>query len=84
MTEGAAWADSPAEVAAASDIVFTMLGYPSEVEEVVLGPGGVLGALAPGSVFVDMTTSRPALAVEIATRGQRAGRRRARRPRLRR
>ena len=65
---GAVWADSPAAVAAASDIVFTMLGYPSEVEEVVLGPGGVLDALAPGSMLVDMTTSRPALAVEIAAR----------------
>ena len=73
---------SPAEVAAASDIVFTMLGYPSEVEEVVLGPGGVLGALGPGSVVVDMTTSRPALAVEIATRAGDAGNPCARRPRL--
>jgi 3-hydroxyisobutyrate dehydrogenase len=66
LARGAAWADSPAEVAAAADVVFTMVGYPSEVEEVVLGADGVLAKLAPGAVLVDMTTSRPALAVEIA------------------
>src|SRR6476469_5607292 len=70
---GATWADSPAAVAAASDVVFVMVGYPSEVEEVVLGAsqtgeGGVLTALGAGGVLVDMTTSRPALAVEIAAR----------------
>src|SRR5689334_10702716 len=70
---GAAWADSPAEVAADSEVVFVMVGYPSEVEAVVLGADGVLGALAPGGLLVDMTTSRPALAVEIAARATAAG-----------
>jgi 3-hydroxyisobutyrate dehydrogenase len=75
---GAAWADSPAAVAAASDVVFVMVGYPSEVEDVVLGDhqtgeGGVLGALAAGGLVVDMTTSRPALAVEIASRARDVG-----------
>jgi 3-hydroxyisobutyrate dehydrogenase len=69
---GAAWADGPAEVARQSDIVFTMVGYPDDVREVVLGPDGALAAAAPGAVLVDMTTSEPALAVEI---GQRAGER---------
>ena len=68
LAAGAAWADSPAAVAATSDVVFVMVGYPSEVEDVVLAADGVLGALTPGSLVVDMTTSRPALAVEIATR----------------
>jgi 3-hydroxyisobutyrate dehydrogenase len=63
---GATWADSPAEVAADSDVVFVMVGYPAEVEEVVFGNSGVLASLAPGGVLVDMTTSRPALAVDIA------------------
>src|SRR6478609_7955127 len=62
---GAAWADSPAAVAAANDVVFVMVGYPHEVEEVALG---ALSALAAGALLVDMTTSRPALAVEIAER----------------
>jgi len=73
----AAWADSPAAVAATSDVVFVMVGYPAEVEEVVLGAahssGGVLGAMPSGGLLVDMTTSRPALAVEIAERAADAG-----------
>jgi 3-hydroxyisobutyrate dehydrogenase len=67
---GAAWADSPSEVAARSDIVFTMVGYPEDVRAVVLGDDGMLAAAEPGTVLVDMTTSEPALAVEI---GERAG-----------
>ena len=70
---GATWADSPADVAAASDVVFAMVGYPAEVQR-----GGARRerrrrwpALAPGGVLVDMTTSRPALAVEIAARRRR-------------
>ncbi len=49
LAAGASWAASPAAVAAASDVVFTMVGYPSEVEEVVLGPeGGALDAPVSG------------------------------------
>jgi 3-hydroxyisobutyrate dehydrogenase len=73
VARGAVWADSPAAVASVSDIVFTMLGYPSEVEDVVLGADGVLEVLAPGSILVDMTTSRPALAAEIAARASEVG-----------
>lgn len=73
LERGAAWAGSPAEVAAASEVIFTIVGYPADVWEVVLGERGVLSAAAPGSVLVDMTTSEPSLAVEIhgaaATRG---------------
>jgi 3-hydroxyisobutyrate dehydrogenase len=73
LAQGAVWADSPAAVASASDLVFTMLGYPSEVEEVVLGPEGVVATLDAGSIAVDMTTSRPSLAVEIAARARPKG-----------
>jgi 3-hydroxyisobutyrate dehydrogenase len=66
LERGAAWADSPAAVAASADIVFSIVGHPSDVRAVVLGPDGVLAGAAPGDVVVDMTTSRPALAVEIA------------------
>lgn len=62
---GAAWADSPAEVAAASDVVLSIVGYPSDVREVVLGEAGVLRGARDGAIVVDMTTSEPALAVEI-------------------
>jgi 3-hydroxyisobutyrate dehydrogenase len=61
----AVWADSPAEVAAATDAVFSIVGYPDDVREVILGEQGVLAGTAPGSVIVDMTTSEPSLALEI-------------------
>lgn len=63
---GASWADTPADVAGVSDVVFTMVGFPTDVREVVLGDSGVLSGAKPGAVLVDMTTSTPALAVEIA------------------
>ncbi len=66
LERGAAWADSPAEVAAASDAVFSIVGYPADVRDVILGPDGVLAGAAPGAIVVDMTTSEPALAVEIS------------------
>lgn len=66
LARGAAWADAPREVAAASDVVFTMVGYPADVRAVVLGPDGVLAGLAPGGILVDHTTSAPDLAEEIA------------------
>lgn len=66
LARGAAWADSPAAVAAASDCVFTCVGFPSDVREVVLGSHGVLARLRPGTMFVDMTTSEPSLARTIA------------------
>jgi 3-hydroxyisobutyrate dehydrogenase len=63
---GASWAATPEAVAEQSDLVFTMLGYPSDVESVILGEAGVLAGCRPGGVVVDMTTSRPSLAVGIA------------------
>ena len=65
LEAGAAWADSPAAVAAAADVVFTMVGFPADVREVVLGPEGVLAGPREGSVLVDTTTSEPSLAREI-------------------
>jgi len=66
MGAGAQWADTPAEVAAVSDIVFTMVGFPADVREVVLGPQGALEGARAGTVLVDMSTSEPALAEEVA------------------
>jgi 3-hydroxyisobutyrate dehydrogenase len=63
---GAVWADSPQAVAEQSDVVFSMVGYPHDVEEVLLGKHGALAGCRAGSVVIDMTTSRPSLAVEIA------------------
>jgi 3-hydroxyisobutyrate dehydrogenase len=66
LAAGARWADSPRAVAAAADVTFTMVGYPADVRQVILGPDGVLAGCKPGDVIVDMTTSEPSLAVEIA------------------
>jgi 3-hydroxyisobutyrate dehydrogenase len=66
LARGAAWADSPRAVAAASDVVFTMVGHPADVRAVVLGPTGALAGLEPGGILVDHTTSAPELAAEIA------------------
>jgi len=65
LDRGAAWAASPAEVAAASDAVFSIVGYPADVRAVILDDDGVLAGASAGSVIVDMTTSEPSLAVEI-------------------
>jgi 3-hydroxyisobutyrate dehydrogenase len=63
--EGASWLATPGDVAAASDVTFTMVGEPVDVEQVILGKGGVLERSRPGSVIVDMTTSEPSLARRI-------------------
>ncbi|MFL5340291.1 MAG: NAD(P)-dependent oxidoreductase [Gemmataceae bacterium] len=62
---GAAYADSPKAVAEKSDVVFAIVGFPPDVREVFLGENGALAGSKPGTVLVDMTTSEPALAVEI-------------------
>ena len=65
VERGAAEAGSPREVAERSDVIFTIVGMPADVREVVLGPAGTLAGARPGAVLVDMTTSEPALASEI-------------------
>ncbi|MBM4091735.1 MAG: NAD(P)-dependent oxidoreductase [Planctomycetes bacterium] len=73
LAKGAAWADSPQAVAAQSDIVFSIVGYPRDVRQVALAADGTLAGCRPGSVLVDMTTSEPALAVEIAAAAEAQG-----------
>ncbi len=66
LAKGAQWADTPCEVAAKSDAVFTIVGYPRDVESVILGENGVLQGLASGGLVCDMSTSSPVLAERIA------------------
>jgi 3-hydroxyisobutyrate dehydrogenase len=70
VAHGARWHDSPGDVAAASDVVVTMVGYPRDVEAIYLGPGGIVERARPGAILVDMTTSSPALAERIAREAQ--------------
>jgi len=65
VSQGATAASTPREVGVNSDIVFSMVGYPSDVEQVLLSDTGVLAGLAAGGVVVDMTTSQPSLARRI-------------------
>ncbi|HEY4235009.1 MAG TPA: NAD(P)-dependent oxidoreductase [Lacipirellulaceae bacterium] len=73
VAKGARWADSPRDVAAAADVVFSIVGYPDDVREVLLGETGALAALKSGGIVVDMTTSRPSLAIEIAEAATKKG-----------
>ena len=65
LAAGAAWCATARETAARSDIVFTMVGFPDEVEQVYFGADGILAGARPGSVLCDMSTSEPSLAVRI-------------------
>lgn len=65
---GAKWAENPRAVAAESDMLFTMVGFPQDVRTVYFGETGVLACAQPGTVLVDMTTTDPTLSREIAER----------------
>jgi 3-hydroxyisobutyrate dehydrogenase len=73
LDRGAVAASSPRAVAEQSDVVFTIVGYPADVETVILGTDGVLAGCRAGMTIVDMTTSQPALAQRIATQAAERG-----------
>jgi 3-hydroxyisobutyrate dehydrogenase len=73
IAKGASWATTPKAVAENSDVVFSIVGFPSDVREVMLGTDGALAGSRPGCVLVDMTTSQPALAVEIYQEAKKKG-----------
>lgn len=74
LDKGATWANSPLEVAEQSDVIFSIVGFPRDVHEVFLCPNsGALAGSTPGTVLVDMTTSEPALAVELNRVAQTVG-----------
>ena len=65
LKAGAVWCSTPAEAARGSEVVFTMVGFPSDVEQVYLGADGILSGARAGSLVCDMTTSEPSLARRI-------------------
>nr|WP_225430772.1 NAD(P)-dependent oxidoreductase [Levilactobacillus zymae] len=65
LTAGATWADSPQAVAAQSTVIITMVGFPQDVQDVYSRTDGIFAGARPGSTVIDMTTSTPALAVEL-------------------
>ena len=72
LAEGARWADSPAAVARQAPMVITMVADSPDVEQVVLGPQGIIEGVRPGGMVIDMSTVSPrverAIAQQLATR----------------
>ena len=66
LAKGAVWADSAADAVRDADVVFTMVGFPQDVEELYLSGDGLLTASKPGAYLIDLTTSSPELARDIA------------------
>jgi 3-hydroxyisobutyrate dehydrogenase len=74
LDKGASWADSPRAVAQRSDVIFAIVGFPRDVREVFLcSDNGALAGSKAGNILVDMTTSEPSLAVEIAAAARKKG-----------
>lgn len=73
LKNGAKWCESPAEVTANSEIVFTIVALPVDVEEVYMGERGILSVEGPCRIVVDMTTSRPSSAQTIARAAEKRG-----------
>lgn len=67
IKQGAVWCDSPGAVAAQSDIIFSIVGFPQDVEQVYFGANGILEKVKSRSTLVDMTTTAPSLAQRIYT-----------------
>ncbi len=66
LEKGAVWKETPAEVAAESDVVFTMVGYPEDVDKVYYAENGLFTADVTDKVLIDLTTSTPSLAEKIS------------------
>ncbi len=67
LAKGAVWHDSPGALAPSCDVIITIVGYPADVEQVYLGPDGLIARAKPGSILIDATTSSPTLAARIAS-----------------
>ena len=73
VARGAHWAASPKEAAADADVVFTMVGFPTDVEEIYLAGDGLLQTAKPGAHLIDLTTSSPELARDISEAAETMG-----------
>jgi 3-hydroxyisobutyrate dehydrogenase len=73
LDAGAQWHDSAGAAAAEADVVITMLGFPTDVEQSYLGKGGIVERAKSGALLIDMTTSSPVLARKIAEAAAKRG-----------
>jgi 3-hydroxyisobutyrate dehydrogenase len=70
VKEGAQWEESPVTLAKNCNVIFTMVGFPRDVEEIYLGEAGLLQLAKPNSYLIDMTTSSPQLAKRLYNEGR--------------
>ncbi|MBT2614344.1 NAD(P)-dependent oxidoreductase [Bacillus sp. ISL-78] len=73
LSQGAKWAAAPKEIAQKANVIISMVGYPSDVEEIYLGENGLIENAKQGTYLIDMTTSTPTLAVKIAEEAKKRG-----------
>lgn len=73
IDQGLIWRDTPREVAAAADVVFSMVADDTALAAVASGPDGILAGLRPGALYVDMSTVSPGASRELARRVGSAG-----------
>ncbi len=73
IEKGAHWCDTPKGVAENTDIVFTIVGFPKDVEEVYLGENGLIEGTREGMIFCDMTTTKPSLDIQIGKELEKKG-----------
>jgi len=73
INEGAKWFATPKDVAENSDIIFSMVGFPKDVEDVYFKDNGIIAGLSEGKIVVDMTTSTPTLAKKIGEKAESIG-----------
>jgi len=69
--QGAQWCDTPAEAVKEADFAISIVGYPTDVDSIYFGENGMIHALSPKTVLIDMTTSSPSLAKRIAKAAER-------------
>jgi len=73
IKNGAIWEDSYSELAEKCSVIFTIVGYPNDVEDIYLGKDGLVQKAKTGTLLVDMTTSSPKIARKIWEAGKKRG-----------
>jgi len=73
IDKGMTWADSPRAVAQASDVIFSMVSNSGALEEIAYGPNGVVAGIAPGKIYIDMSTVGPAASRAVAAKVREKG-----------
>ncbi|MEP7107487.1 MAG: NAD(P)-dependent oxidoreductase [Ferruginibacter sp.] len=70
---GCTWFNTPADLAADSEVIVTIIGFPKDVEECYFGEQGIFKGLRQETLLIDMTTTKPSLAIRIAGEAEKSG-----------